>query len=417
MDAIKRLAERLNYPSAAKLKSALRAEGLPFDPEEVDRLQRGQASRQVQAPTTRWNGRIVAEQMDSKWFADLIDFSAAPSTGKGERYILCCQDVFSRYLWTRALMDKKPSTTADAFLEILSEAAVTPGMLKTDAGSEWGGTFGELLALRGIHHAVKEKGDQRAIATLDVAIGQLKAALARVMRTRRNDNWATLLPGVTEGQNELPSKHYLGGTSAAKVRDSELVQGELEEKNAQFDEEADALMAARQRALERAGYFRVRLMPNTFQRVFKPRWGETVHRVGRVVRQHVYDVQGRRYLTKLTQPVQTPGETSEPASIERAGDSRLVARRRGALGDLVPGVLAWLGERDVALSQLGVFLNARDFKRRALEAHLTQKAPVLDFVRAFPEHFAMRQLGSIIYVGARRRTAFPGARRLARVVR
>ena len=410
---IQALAERLNWPSADKLKRALRAEGVPFDPEEVDDLVKRQAGRQVQAPTTSYNGRIVAEKLDDKWFADLIDFSAAPAGSV--RYCLAVQDVFSRYLWTRPLVDKKPPTVADAFLEILNEAGATPGMLKTDAGSEWGGEFAELLALRGIHHAVKEKGDQRAIATLDVAIGQLKAALARVMRKKRSDDWAGLLPEVTKGQNSLPSKYYLDGTTPAKLRGSEALQEKFEEKNAQFDVEVDRLMEARQKALEDAGLFRVRLPPKAFQRVFKPRWEERVRVVDRVEREHVYDAQGQRYLTKLVQPVRRPTEPSDPATIERPGDARVTARKRQVLEGLAQSALEWMGERTVTLAQLGGFLRPRDFKRLSLEARLTQKAPVLDFVRAFAERFHLQQLGSVIHVSARRQAAFPGARRLARV--
>ena len=63
----------------------------------------------------------------------MIDFSSAPSegTGKdvglrptasGERYILVVQDVFSRKIWTEAIIDKRPSTVAAAFQKILDRA-------------------------------------------------------------------------------------------------------------------------------------------------------------------------------------------------------------------------------------------------------------------------------------------------------
>ena len=42
--------EELNFPSAARLKKALIARGIPFDANEVDRLVKGEAVRQVQAP-------------------------------------------------------------------------------------------------------------------------------------------------------------------------------------------------------------------------------------------------------------------------------------------------------------------------------------------------------------------------------
>ena len=85
----------------------------------------GGATRQAQAPKYKFDGKIAAADLNSRWFADLIDFTAAPSavTGKdvglrptsdGERYILVVQDVFSRFLYTEALLDKRPATVAVA---------------------------------------------------------------------------------------------------------------------------------------------------------------------------------------------------------------------------------------------------------------------------------------------------------------
>ena len=180
--------EELNYPSVAKLRRVLQERGIPHKPKEVERLLRNEPVREVQAPTTAYNGKIVAKHKDSKWFADLIGFTAAPSNassrdGKaGERYILSCQDVFSRYLWTRALRDKNPRTVANAFRTIVDEASVTPGMLKVDRGSEWSSKFADLCEMLGIYLVMKGSGDQRATATLGVAIGSLKQALARMAR-------------------------------------------------------------------------------------------------------------------------------------------------------------------------------------------------------------------------------------------
>ena len=134
---IQALAEQLNWPSSQKLKLALKAEGIRFKKKEVDELVKSQAGRQVQAPTTGYNGRIVAQEMDSNWSCDLIDVSAAPSFGKGERYILCCQDVFSRYIWTRAIEDKTLATVAMAsivFWRMLESNLVWSNLIEDQNG-------------------------------------------------------------------------------------------------------------------------------------------------------------------------------------------------------------------------------------------------------------------------------------------
>ena len=83
----------------------------------------------------KFDGKIAAADLNSRWFADLIGCTAASSadTGKdvglrptasGERYILAVQDVFSRFLYTEALLDKRPATVAAAFQKILDRAGV-----------------------------------------------------------------------------------------------------------------------------------------------------------------------------------------------------------------------------------------------------------------------------------------------------
>ena len=81
--------------------------------------------RQVQVPTYRFDGKIASHGMHDRWLADLIDFTAAPSdrgkrtglseTEDGEQFILVVQDVFSRFLWTEALVSKRPQIVLEAF--------------------------------------------------------------------------------------------------------------------------------------------------------------------------------------------------------------------------------------------------------------------------------------------------------------
>ena len=162
------------------------------------------------------------------------------------------------------------------------------------------------------------------------------------------------------------------------------------------------------------GFFRVRVPPSNFQRVFKPRWGDAIHTVRALEGFHVEDLQGKRYLTKLTQPIPTPTESTEPSALERGGSASAEARKRRVLEELARNAVVWLGERAVTFSQLGVYLNTQGFRQAALAAGLTQKSPVLAFVRAFPERFSLRSEGSATRVFARRRMAYPGARRLVR---
>ena len=137
MDRDEQVFEELNYPSLKKLKAALDRRNIPYNQKDVEKLVRSEATRQVQAPAYKFQGKIPSHDLNARWFADLIDFSAAPSAGTGkktvlrttkdnETYILVVQDVFSRFIWTEALMTKTPQEVAKAFEKILQRAGKPP---------------------------------------------------------------------------------------------------------------------------------------------------------------------------------------------------------------------------------------------------------------------------------------------------
>ena len=183
MTSIEEVFEELNFPSSARLKRALTARGIPFDANEVDALTRGEAVRQVQAPRYTFGGKIAATDINSRWCVDLIDFTQSPSTA-GEKYIRVAQDVFSRFLYTEALVDKSPRTVIAAFKTILDKAGVLPKIVMSDGATEFGRLFQIMLTSNGMMYEQARKEDPRAMSALDSAIGRFKRALARDMGNR-----------------------------------------------------------------------------------------------------------------------------------------------------------------------------------------------------------------------------------------
>ena len=168
--SVEQVFEDLNFPSATRLKRVWTARGIPFNASEVDRLVQKETTRQVQAPRYNFDGKIAASRLHSRWFADLIDFSAAPSAGtgkdvglrpaaSGEKYILVVQYVFSRKIWTEALINKRPATAVAAFKKILHKAGSAPAALTSDDGMDFSVDFKDLLETKGI--VPRQKGQRR----------------------------------------------------------------------------------------------------------------------------------------------------------------------------------------------------------------------------------------------------------------
>ena len=374
MATVEAVFEELNFPSAPRLKRVLAARGIPFNANEVDRLVRGETTRQVQAPRYKFDGKIASSHLHSRWFADLVDFSAAPSegTGKdvglrptsdGERYILVVQDVFSRKIWTEAIMDKRPATVASAFQTILDKVGSVPAALTSDQGAEFSGQFRDLLETKGIIPRQKDKDDVNAIATLDTAVGNLKKALARVARKQRTNDWASLLQKVTEGQNKLPNDgEYLNGVAPDEVADDDAIRAKLREKNAEYSQFNKQRMEKRAAKLEEIGQFRAMTSRGgAFTRGFKPRYEGALRRVGEVKGPRVTDESGNSFLTKFVLPVREATDDAGPVRIEQRGSNQTKEKQIRILKPFADGLARVLemGRPVTAMRALTLLQSAR----------------------------------------------------------
>ena len=78
--------EELNRPGVDRLKQALRARDVPFTDAEVSSVVRGSEARQLAAPRHRYDGRITSSNINERWAADLIHFTARPSGESIDRH-------------------------------------------------------------------------------------------------------------------------------------------------------------------------------------------------------------------------------------------------------------------------------------------------------------------------------------------
>ena len=416
------VAAELNYPGAATLKKVLRQRGIPFEDAEIDAMIATDATRQVQRSKYDFKGKIVSTGLNKRWFCDLIDFTATPSDGgksvglgpteDRERYVLVCQDVYSRMLYTEALTNKSPNAVISAFRKIMDRAGVRPERVMIDLGAE----FKDFAELEGISVTTKRKEDINGLATLDVAIGRLKKALARVARRRRTDDWASILEEVTKGQNSIPNESYLEGKAPNQVAGDQELQKKLYEKNREYATHNAKRTEARAEKIEETQRFRVMTSAGgRFTRGFKPKWSDEIHTAAEVDGAFVTDEQGREYMTKFVQPVPETSEELPARRMERGGSDVVEQRRRRVLRDLARNVASYIGQERMTVMRLAGYLRPRGFKQLALEARINMRTPVINFLRVFPELFAIERVDGVSYVQTiAAEPAFPGARRLRR---
>ena len=189
MDALRALSEELGYPSAEKLWAAARRRKLTgMAKSDVVALVRSQSNRQVFAARPKYDGKIVATRLGDRWDADLIDYTATPSSEKTRKpdqkpyqYILIVQDVFSRRIWAVALREKTPEVVTQAFEHLVHQAkGDTPNELDTDQGPEFKGPFEDYLANEHMAHVTADLRNKNTRGTLDAAIRSFKRQLALI---------------------------------------------------------------------------------------------------------------------------------------------------------------------------------------------------------------------------------------------
>lgn len=400
--AIQRVYDELNFPSAANLMRALKARNIPFKAKEIERIVRDDPVRAVQATGYKFNGKIAANDVNDRWFADLIDFTAVPTDGGkkikvlddttgNKKYILVVQDVFSRKIWAEAIVDKRPNTVAEAFKRIVTKNK-KPRSLTTDAGAEFQHQFEEEVSRLGIEVRHKDPIDTNGIATLDVAIGNLKKALARVMRKTGNDDWSTVLQRVVDGQNALPNKDYLEGQAPKDVEGNSDLREHLKEKNRQFTAINQTNAEKRRRSIDDAGGFRAPVAPTgPAPRGWKPRFSDDVHVVKELQPRTVTDTNDREYDTRFVKPTATTNTRApKPSAIERSGSVPAQNAKKAALQGFAEQLAEAMGNEPVPIRSLHTKLTDKaGFLDAASRVRLNKTGLYRNFVNLFPELFAV----------------------------
>ena len=78
---------------------------------------------------------------DNIWGADLADIQIISKFNKGNRFLLCVIDIFSKYTWVVPLKDKKGATIVDAFQKLLKDSTRKPNKIWVDKGSKFCNSF------------------------------------------------------------------------------------------------------------------------------------------------------------------------------------------------------------------------------------------------------------------------------------
>ena len=73
---------------------------------------------------------------DNIWSSDLADMQSLSKYNKGNKYLLCAIDLFSKYVWVIPITNKKGVSVVNAFQKIISEGR-KQNKIWVDQGSDF----------------------------------------------------------------------------------------------------------------------------------------------------------------------------------------------------------------------------------------------------------------------------------------
>lgn len=169
--------------------------------------------RQARKKFKRRKYKIIAK--NETWQADLMIMDNFVKYNKGYKYVLLVIDIFSKFVWLRALKTKKASEVASAFNSIISKSKVIPKNLCTDQGTEfYGKEFRNLMQKHSINHYSVFSNLKAAIA--ERAIRTIKSIIWKNFAYNANYRYVDSLDDVAKQYNNSPHR-TLGGLKPSKI--------------------------------------------------------------------------------------------------------------------------------------------------------------------------------------------------------
>ena len=143
--------------------------------------------------------KVVANNIDEIWAADLVEMQTFSKTNKGYKYLLMVIDIFSKYGWIVPLKTKTGTAVTDAFHHIFKEGRI-PSKLWTDKGKEfYNKIFKNLLQKHNIHLYSTENEEKSTV--VERWNRTIKRIMWKYFSANNTYKYIDILPALAEKYN------------------------------------------------------------------------------------------------------------------------------------------------------------------------------------------------------------------------
>jgi transposase InsO family protein len=277
------LLKKIYYDSETGLQGAdelyrrAKEKELTIKKKDVQAWLKRQETNQVHAAPARikhyWP--IKSNEKDHIWQCDLLDVSATAHTN-GASFLLCVEDIWTRYAWVVPLKNKEGKTSAAAFQQVLDGKRI-PKVLMSDNGSEFKNRwFRALLKENDIQTSYAEPGDHHRMGVIERFNKTIRGKLVTYMTAYKTKKYIDVLPKLVANYNT--SKHSAIGVTpkfASEHPDDPRITRRLARRE---------FLANQEQVVFEVGD-KVRSLKNKvmFEKGAMPKFSQTVHEIlGRV---------------------------------------------------------------------------------------------------------------------------------------
>ena len=173
--------------------------------------------------------RIFASHANEQWEADLVDMIEFSRENDGYKHILVVIDVFTKYLYLKALKSKETSEVIKAFEEIFRSSK--PLKLRTDRGKEFDNNlFKRFCTTNNIKVFTTQNRDIKC-AVVERVNRTIKSMMHRYFTSVGNRRYLNLLPQLAESYNNTIHSSTKMAPSAIRIEDEPTVFRNLYKTN------------------------------------------------------------------------------------------------------------------------------------------------------------------------------------------
>lgn len=273
--------------------------------------------------------RIVVNDIDQQWEADLVDLKGISRVNQGFNYLLTVIDVLSKYAFVQPLKDKTGESIIKAFQHILKERQ--PRVLRTDRGTEFENRkFQSFLKDRGIHFFTSKNETKAAI--VERFNRTLKNKMWRYFTYRNTRRYTDVLQDLVDSYNNTYHRSIKRTPSEVNPFNAHEVWKTL------YGKESEPTRYK----FNVGDTVRISKLKRTFEKGYLPNWTTELFRIAK---------QGRRYKLVDLQGEEIEGTFFEPElqKVTVSDDTEYkiekVIRRRGK-GKRAEAFVKWEGYSD-----------------------------------------------------------------------